>query len=171
MFVIGFAVAIKPFFGPAVKTPKAAHEGPVLLWLGPLTLGVTALVAALVSPLTHRFISSPMASAVAGEAEEVTISVIPHMGPALILSLVTILFGIVAYRMIDRLRAGMASLLSAIGWGPDRGFDQFITGAVRLSVAVTRLVQPGRLDIYMTVTILMIAAALIGWRSFMRATG
>ena len=105
MFVIGFAVAIKPFFGPAVKTPKAAHEGPALLWLGPLTLGVTALVAALVSPLTHRFISSPMASAVAGEAEEVTISVIPHMGPALILSLFTIAFGIIAYRMLDRLRA------------------------------------------------------------------
>ncbi|WP_417407875.1 putative monovalent cation/H+ antiporter subunit A [Hoeflea sp.] len=162
MFVIGFAVAIKPFFGPAVKTPKAAHEGPALLWLGPLTLGATALVAALVSPLTHRFISSPMASAVAGEAEEVTISVIPHMGPALILSLVTIVFGIVAYRMLDRLRAGMASLLAAIGWGPDRGFDQLISGLVRLSFGITRLVQPGRLDIYMTVTFLMIALALIG---------
>ena len=162
MFVIGFAVAIKPFFGPAVKTPKAAHEGPALLWLGPLTLGVTALVAALVSPFTHRFISSPMASAVAGAAEEVTISVIPHMGPALILSVVTIIFGIIAYRMLDRLRAGMASLLAAIGWGPDRGFDQFISGLVRLSVWLTRIIQPGRLDVYMTVTFLMIAAALIG---------
>jgi len=162
MFVIGFAVAIKPFFGPAVNTPKPAHEGPVLLWLGPLTLGIVALVSALVSPLTHRFISSPMASAIAGEAETVSISLIPHFGPALILSLVTIAFGIVAYRMLDRLRAGMAWLLSAIGWGPDRGFDQFITGLVRLSGAITRLVQPGRLDIYMTVTFLMIAAALLG---------
>ena len=162
MFVIGFAVALKPFLGPEVKTPKHAHEGPVLLWLGPLTLGIAALVSALISPVTHRFISSPMASAIAGKAEVVTISVIPHMGPALILSLVTIAFGVIAYRMLDRLRAGMAWLLSAIGWGPDRGFDQFISGAVRLSVAVTRFVQPGRLDIYMTVTFLMIAAALIG---------
>ena len=162
MFVIGFAVALKPFLGPEVKTPKHAHEGPVLLWLGPLTLGIAALVSALVSPVPHRFVSSPMASAIAGKTEVVTISVIPHMGPALILSLVTIAFGVIAYRMLDRLRAGMAWLLSAIGWGPDRGFDQFISGAVRLSVAVTRLVQPGRLDIYMTVTFLMIAAALIG---------
>ena len=162
MFVIGFAVALKPFLGPEVKTPKSAHEGPVLLWLGPLTLAIAALVAALVSPLTHRFISSPMASAVAGEAETVTISVIPHMGPALILSLVTIVFGIIAYRMLDTLRAAMASALAAIGWGPDRGFDQLIAGLVRMSVALTRFVQPGRLDIYMTVTFLMIAAALIG---------
>lgn len=162
MFVIGFAVAIKPFFGPVVKTPKAAHEGPVLLWLGPLTLGIAALVAALISPITHRFISSPMASAVAGKAETVSISIVPHMGPALILSLITIVFGIVAYRMLDRLRAGMSWLLSAIGWGPDHGFDQLISGLVRLSVAVTRFVQPGRLDVYMTVTFLMIAAALLG---------
>ncbi|WP_375588932.1 putative monovalent cation/H+ antiporter subunit A [Hoeflea alexandrii] len=160
MFVIGFAVALKPFLGPEVKTPKHAHEGPVLLWLGPLTLGVAALVAALISPLTHRFISSPMASAISGEAETVTISVIPHMGPALILSLVTIAFGIVAYRMLDRLRAGMASLLQTIGWGPDRGFDQFVSGIVRLSGAVTRIVQPGRLDFYMTATFVMIAIAL-----------
>ncbi|MDP3524977.1 MAG: DUF4040 domain-containing protein, partial [Hoeflea sp.] len=49
-----------------------------------------------------------------------------------------------------------------IGWGPDRGFDQLISGLVRLSMVITRFVQPGRLDIYMTVTFLMIAAALIG---------
>ncbi|WP_052161588.1 putative monovalent cation/H+ antiporter subunit A [Hoeflea sp. BAL378] len=162
MFVIGFAVAIKPFFGAKVETPQVPHEGPALLWLGPLLLGVTALVSAILSPLTHRFISSPMASAVAGQAETVSISVIPHMGPALILSLVTVAFGIVAYLMHDRLRAGIAWLLAAIGWGPDRGFDQLISGLVRLSVAVTRLVQPGRLDIYMTVTFLMVALALIG---------
>ena len=162
MFVIGFAVAIKPFLGPEVKTPRPAHEGPVLLWLGPLTLGVVAVLTALLSPLTHRFISSPMASAVAGREETISISLVPHLGAALVLSLITIVFGIIAYRMLDRLRAGMARMLTAIGWGPDRGFDQFIAALVRLSVSVTRIVQPGQLDVYMTVTFLMIAAALIG---------
>ena len=162
MFVIGFAVAIKPFFGPAVKTPKAAHEGPVLLWLGPLTLGIAALAGGILSPLTHAFISSPMASAVAGEAEQVSISIIPHFSAPLVLSLVTIVFGVLVYRMLDRARAAMARLLDIIGWGPDRGFDQLISGLVRLSVSLTRLIQPGRLDMYMTVTFLMIAAALIG---------
>ncbi|WP_422373266.1 putative monovalent cation/H+ antiporter subunit A [Hoeflea sp.] len=160
MFVIGFAVAIKPFLGPKVETPKPAHEGPVLLWLGPLTLSIVALAAALFSPLTHRFISSPMASAVAGETETVTISLIPHLGAALALSLVTVVFGVIVYRYLDSARAGMARTLTAIGWGPDRGFDQFISGIVRLSVVVTRVVQPGRLDVYMTATFLMIALAL-----------
>lgn len=160
MFVIGFAVAIKPFFGPKVETPKHAHEGPVLLWLGPLTLAAAAFVAAVLSPYTHQLISSPMASAVAGDSQTVTISLIPHLGPALTLSLITIVFGVIVYRMLDRARDAMARLLAAIGWGPDRGFDQVISGAVRLSVAVTRVVQPGRMDFYMTVTFIMIAIAL-----------
>jgi multicomponent Na+:H+ antiporter subunit A len=160
MFVIGFAVAIKPFFGPKVKTPKPAHEGPVLLWLGPLTLTVVALIAAILSPFTHQMISSPMASAVAGAPETVTISLIPHIGAALALSLVTVVFGVLVYLKLDQARAAVDRLLTAIGWGPDRGFDQFISGVVRLSVAVTRIVQPGRLDVYMTATFLMIAIAL-----------
>src|SRR5690606_9821994 len=83
VFVLGFAGALKPFLGPEVKTPKHAHEGPVLLWLGPLTLGLIALATALFAPLTHRFISSPMASAVAGRVESVSISLVPHVGAAL----------------------------------------------------------------------------------------
>lgn len=160
MFVIGFAVAIKPFFGPKVETPKHAHEGPALLWLGPLTLTIVALIAAILSPLTHQLISSPMASAVAGAPETVTISLIPHIGAALALSLVTVVFGVLVYLKLDQARAAIDRLLIAIGWGPDRGFDQFISGIVRLSIAVTRIVQPGKLDVYMTVTFVMIAIAL-----------
>lgn len=160
MFVIGFAVAIKPFFGPKVETPKHAHEGPVLLWLGPLTLTIVALIAAILSPFTHQMISSPMASAVAGTPETVTISLIPHIGAALALSLVTVVFGVLVYLKLDQARAAIDRVLIAIGWGPDRGFDQFISGIVRLSIAVTRIVQPGKLDVYMTVTFVMIAIAL-----------
>ena len=55
----------------------------------------------------------------------------------------------------------MASLLAAIGWGPDRGFDQSMRGLIRLSFALTRIVQNGRLDIYLTVTFIVVAAALL----------
>ncbi len=46
----------------------------------------------------------------------------------------------------------MAGGLEAIGWGPDRGFDQAMRGLLRLSFVVTRFIQNGRLDIYLTVT-------------------
>ena len=161
MFVIGFAVALKPFLGEKVETPKHAHEGPALLWLGPATLSLVALGAALFSETSHHFISSPMASAVAGEEVHVHISVVPHPGTAFYLSLATIAAGIVLYTMLGRIRAAMAGVLAAIGWGPDKGFDQFMRGLVRASSAVTRILQPGQMDIYMTAIMVLIGLALI----------
>ena len=39
----------------------------------------------------------------------------------------------------------------------DRGFDQVMRGLLRLSFAVTRVIQNGRLDIYLTVTFVVVA--------------
>jgi multicomponent Na+:H+ antiporter subunit A len=160
MLVIGFAVALKPFLGAATETPKHAHEGPVLLWLGPLTLAVTGCVAAIFSGVSHTYISEPMASAVAGTPVEIYISVVPHLSLALLLSVVTIALGIAVYLMLDRVRGVMAAVLAAIGWGPDRGFDQAIRGLIRLANGVTGIIQNGRLEIYVTVTFVMIALAI-----------
>jgi len=102
-----------------------------------------------------------MASAVAGQDLQVDISTMPHIGIPLLLSVLTIAFGIGTYLSLDQLRASMASVLKAIGWGPDRGFDQAIRGLLRLSFSVTKVVQSGRLDIYMTVTFIAVALTLL----------
>jgi multicomponent Na+:H+ antiporter subunit A len=161
MFAIGFAVAILPFFGPEKETPKHAHEGPLLLWLGPLVLAVAGVVLALFSAATHRLLSSPMASAIAGLPIEVKISLIPHIGLPLLLSALTVALGIVVLMKLDRARAMMAALLLAIGWGPDRGFDQAVRGLIHMSAALTRIVHNGRLDIYMTVSFVALALVLL----------
>ncbi|MEX3008063.1 putative monovalent cation/H+ antiporter subunit A [Hoeflea sp. TYP-13] len=161
MFVIGFAVALKPFLGERKAPNGHVHDGPILLWLGPAILAICSLVTALFSSVTHAFISSPMSTAVEGEPVSVHISIIPHIGMPLLLSLVTIAFGIVAYRNLARMREAMARLLAAIGWGPDKGFDQFIRGTVRISFHVTQIVQPGRLEFYMKTTFIVLAIAVL----------
>jgi len=161
MFAIAFAVALKPFLGPHVETPKNAHEGPPLMWIGPALLAVLGLLGGVFSGMAHRFVSTPMASAVAGEPRLVEISTIPHLGMPLLLSVVTVAFGVLVYMQLDRARAMMVRLLAAIGSGPDRGFDHVVSGLVRLSVAVTRIVQPGRLEIYITVTFILLALTLL----------
>ena len=60
-----------------------------------------------------------------------------------------------------RARQAVAGLLAATGWGPDRGFDQAMHGLLRGSFAVSRVVQNGRLEIYMAVTFIVIALALL----------
>ncbi|TRL36259.1 putative monovalent cation/H+ antiporter subunit A [Rhizobium straminoryzae] len=161
MFALAFAVGLKPFVGRPVETPKPAHERPLLLWLGPVALAALGLLAGLFSPVAHRFISSPMASAVQGEPVTVTISTVPHLGVPLLLSLLTVALGLLVYGQIDRLRGLMQQVVEAIGPGPDRGFDAALAGLVRLSVRITRLIQPGRLDLYMTATFLILAATLL----------
>ena len=163
MFVIGFAVALKPFLGAEVNTPKAAHEGPPLLWLGPVVLGLTAIVLALFSSTSHYFMSNPMSSAVWGEEVVVKISLIPHLGMPLYLSIITIIFGTICYKNLDRLRSAIDRFYNWFcgGWGPDKGFDQFIANIVRASFYLTSFIQRGKLETYMTITFAIIALCLL----------
>lgn len=132
-----------------------------MLWLGPLVLSVAGVATALFSVATHAAISTPMATAIRGFATPVSISLWPHLGLPLLLSLVTIALGIAVYRSMDRLREMIADALSAIGWGPDHGFDQMMTGLIRLSERVTSFVHSGRLDYYMGVTFAAVALTFL----------
>ena len=58
------------------------------------------------------------------------------------------------------MRARIATTLSTIGWGPDRGFDQLMRGLIAGAFRLTNFLQPGRLDYYMRVTFIVIIAAL-----------
>ncbi len=161
MFAIAFAVALKPFIGARVETPKHPHEAPPLLWLGPTVLAILGLASAMLSGFWHTYISSPMASAVSGKTVEISVSLVPHIGVPLALSALTVLIGVFVYWKLDRARFLMAVVLRRLGPGPDRGFDGLISGLVRLSHAVSRFLQPGRLEIYVTVTFLCLAAMLL----------
>jgi multicomponent Na+:H+ antiporter subunit A len=161
MFAIGFAVGLRPFIGQAQKTPKSAHEGPLLLWAGPLVLALGGFTAALFSPAMHALVSSPLASAIAGLPLEVHISTVPHLSLPLYLSILTVALGIAAYLFAASLRRIVGSALAAIGWGPDLGFDQAMRGLLHLSFGVAAIVQNGRLDIYMTTVFIVLAGALL----------
>jgi multicomponent Na+:H+ antiporter subunit A len=132
-----------------------------LLWLGPVTLALLGIASALFAPLWHVYISSPMASAVSGKGLQIAVSLTPHIGLPLALSIVTVLIGILVYWQLDRARFFMSIVLRMLGPGPDRGFDEFISGLVRLSHVVSRFLQPGRLEIYVAVTFLCLAAMLL----------
>lgn len=160
MFAIAFSIALRPFVGAVRHRSDHVHEGPFLLWLGPLVLAILGLGLAVVSPWTHGLLSSPMAGAVAGKPLQVTISTLPHLGLPLLLSGLTVALGIAIYRAQTALRSSVGSVLDTL-WGPDRGFDQAMRGLVRLSFKVTGAIQNGRLDFYMTVTFLCIALALL----------
>ncbi|WP_269581425.1 putative monovalent cation/H+ antiporter subunit A [Roseibium sp. Sym1] len=162
MLVIAAAVAIKPFLGPKVGTPKHAHEGPVLLFAGPVVLSVLGLGLALIAHTTGELFVGPTLSSLMGEPKSVELHLWPtKINAPLILSLVTIGLGIVLFTQIDRLRAIIASVLEVIGWGPDKGFDQFVAGTVSLSSRVTRVLQNGKMQTYMVLIFLFTGLAVL----------
>ncbi|NVK33169.1 MAG: putative monovalent cation/H+ antiporter subunit A [Rhodobacteraceae bacterium] len=162
MLVIAAAVALKPFIGAKVETPKHAHEGPVLLFAGPVVLSLTGLAAALFAHSTGEAFIGPMLSSLTGQAANVDLHLIPaHFGMPLLLSVVTVALGIFLYLNLDRLRATMASLLETIGWGPDKGFDQFISALVTFSAKITGMVQTGKMHTYMLVIFAIVAGAVL----------
>ena len=161
MFAVAFGVGLKPFIGPEIKTPKYAHDGPIELLLGPVVLAFAGLVAGLFWAATHFYFASPTAGSVAGEAITITTGVVPKLNAAFGLSILTIALGIVAYWKLELLRASMSRILAFIGWGPDRGFDQFVCGAISLAGALTTATQSGKFERYMTVTFILLAAALL----------
>ncbi len=159
MMVVGLTLAFTPFFGPRRQTPQPPHEGPALLWLGPVVLAVLSLGGGIFSSLLHTHFSSPMVSAVAGEARVVDISIIPHIGLPLGLSLLTMAIGFALFSSLHRLRTHLARLLDAMGPGPDRGFDHLLASLIKAAHRITNVIHGGRLDVYVTVTLIILACA------------
>jgi multicomponent Na+:H+ antiporter subunit A len=160
MFAIAAALMI-PFFARPGALPKTPHEAPPSLWLGPVVLAVTALAG---GPFLARAVAlfvQPMTAAVTGEAVTLELYLIPPgLKPPVILTLITVGLGLAAFAVFGRLRAGIAAALETVGWGPDRGFDQVMRGLVRGAFALTRVIQPGAMKSYVTVTFIAVAAAL-----------
>ncbi|NBN78503.1 putative monovalent cation/H+ antiporter subunit A [Microvirga tunisiensis] len=162
MLVIAAGVAVKPFFGPETHTPKHAHEGPVLLWAGPVALSLAGLAAALMANTTGALFIGPMLSSLKGVQTTVELVLIPpYISAPLILSIITVALGVVLFLQLDRLRGLIATILATIGWGPDRGFDQVVAAIVRVSAALTRVLQGGKMQTYMMLTFAMTGAALL----------
>ncbi|MEM6762240.1 MAG: putative monovalent cation/H+ antiporter subunit A [Pseudomonadota bacterium] len=161
MFAIAGAL-LKPFFAKPGELPKKPHEAPIALWLGPVVLAVIGLGSALLLADTLALIVFPMASAVAGETISLSIPLIPtSLKPPVILTLITVGAGVVVFLVYARLREGIEKLFTAIGWGPDRGFDQAMTGLLKGSFTLTRLFQPGNMRTYVAVVFTFVAIALL----------
>ncbi|MET1411054.1 putative monovalent cation/H+ antiporter subunit A [Roseibium sp. HPY-6] len=162
MLVIAAAVAIKPFFGPQVETSKHAHEGPVLLIAGPVMLSVIGIIMGLTAHTTGVLFVGPTLSSLLGEFTQLDLHLIPtKFNAPVILSFITVGLGIALFTQIDRLREMIAGVLRAIGWGPDKGFDQFISGIVSFAAWLTRLVQTGKMQTYMLLTFVFTAIAVL----------
>jgi multicomponent Na+:H+ antiporter subunit A len=152
--VAGLLAGVLPFRGD-VASVKEAHEPAWPLWLPPLVLAASGLVAGIV-PSTLDGPLSTAATAVAGVSVEVSLSLWHGVTPALLLSVLTLAavgFGFVVQETL-RTRT----------WTPPYGTEGVYNAVLSALDAVSRTIAPAlhSASLRTYVTVIVVTLALIG---------
>ena len=154
-------LTLRPFFGN-VTDYKPHHKTPFSLWLGPVLLGIIALLLGLFSSshFVNDLLVSPAVSSVTGETVHTHLSLWHGATPMLALSAVTLTLGAILYLAHARLRPAVTNLDAAVSHvGPGRWYDWGLNGLLQFADWLTRHVQNGYLRsylLYVIVTFLLL---------------
>jgi multicomponent Na+:H+ antiporter subunit A len=158
---VAIAVALRPFLGPLVSTPREPREGAFAMLLGPTLLAAAGIGLGWTSVWFTGALAWPAAVAVAGHPLALRAPAGIALGPGLLLSLITWVLAGILYWRLDGMRNALTRATHRIGWTFERGFDQALFGLVRFAAVVSRVWQHGRLELYLVVVFAMFAVALL----------
>lgn len=155
-------VTIRPFFGAPRATPKAPHEAPVSMWLGPALLAAAGLVIGLSPAIVARPIVAAASSAILNAPVEVDLALWHGFNLALGMTVASVLLGIALYRGWVLVRRTTPLIERVLGFWPSDTYRYILDGINRLSRTVTRVLQSGYLRQYMFV-ILLATVGFVGY--------
>ncbi len=150
---VALLVGYRPFFGPFREPPRAAHDPPRALWLGPLLLALLGVVLGLAPGPLGEGIIAPAAGAVLGQPAPVYLALWHGFNPALALSAASLLFGLAFFLAWEQLRRALSHGEPLARWGPAAGYRAAVAVLLRSASAVTRLLQNGYLRTYLMMTL------------------
>ena len=157
MVAVAAKVALRPFVGQRLETPKSPREAPPAMWVGPLALGGLGLFFGLVPPIIGQNLIQPAVVAVLGEPHAVKLALWHGLNVPLLLSILTLFLGIVFYWQRHTVRDTLAWAETRLPVRGDPAYDKFMDGIAALCAWQTRILQGGSLTRYL----LIIFAALI----------
>ena len=151
LLVIAVLVAWKPFVGRTVSAPKAAHEAPLSMLLGPAVLALLGVALGFAPWLFGDALLMPAAAAVIGERYDFTLYLWHGLTPALGLSALTVALGAVLAWRWRSVHDALRDRYDGSRFGPLAVYERFADGIVPFAQAFTRRVQPDDLRIQLTV--------------------
>ena len=158
---VALIVMIRPFLGEAVPLPKAPHEAPIAMLLGPVVLGLGGIVAGVLPDWLGHDVLVPAASSILQAQVESHLTLALDFTSLLLwLSALTWLLAILIFRQADRIRTLLRRFDNAVGWTADNVFDAAMFGLIRFAGAVTRALHHGRLELYLVLVFAVLAVAL-----------
>ncbi len=162
MVAVAAIVGVRPFIGGRTRAGTATGEPALALWLGPVVLASLALVAGVVPALVDQPLVSAAVTAIRSEPTTVALGLWHGVNTALLLSVATVLTGVMAYRGRERIRVLAPPLDVLTQLGPTALFAAGLRLLVRVAEWQTRLLQHGYLRGYV-LSILAVATALTGF--------
>ncbi len=153
MLVIVVLVAWRPFAGRTVEAPKAAHEAPLSLLIGPLTIAGLGLAFGVRPDLLQDGLMRPAAAAVLGAPYAFDLYLWHGLTLALGLSVLTVLLGVVLTATWPRLHPALVARFGDLTWGPAAGYFALLKGLVAAAYAQTKFLQSDDLRHHLTVIV------------------
>lgn len=149
-------VAIKPFFGEVLETPKQPHEAPFAMLVGPAVLSLLALIFGVVPFVPAGLLLDAGISSVHGAAVESALALWHGVNVPLMLSVASLVIGSLLFINWRRLQPNLHAINTAGSRvGPEAGYFRFMLGITQVADWQTRLLQNGVLGIYLLILVLV----------------
>ncbi|MBK1734351.1 Na(+)/H(+) antiporter subunit A [Halorhodospira abdelmalekii] len=163
-------VAVRPFYGERIETPKQPHDPPYGMLAGPAVLGVLGLLCGLAPGVPDALLISATASSLAGEPISANLALWHGINLPLLLSLFALAAGALLYHNWERVRGWMGRADALYARGPEAGYERLMQGMMWCADWQTRLLQNGYLRHYITTTVLTFVV-LVGYTLITRFDG
>jgi multicomponent Na+:H+ antiporter subunit A len=162
-------VAIKPFWGRVIPTPKHPHEAPFSLWIGPAVLAALGVVCGLVPSRIAGPLVRPAVGTVSGAWEPVQLALWHGINLPLLLSALSVVAGLALFVLWAPLRRATRGLEAAFEYGPTRWYQAGLDDLNAVARGQTRLLQSGYLRFYV-MTVIVTTTALVAYAYTSRGT-
>jgi multicomponent Na+:H+ antiporter subunit A len=144
-------VAIRPFFGKKLPTPKPPHEASPWLWLSPAVLAALGVVFGLLPSMVQDSLLRAAVQAIAREPVTLDLALWHGFNLPLALSVVSIACGLAIYGGLNPVLYVLSRLQINSPWGPRHWYSLILAGLNMLARRQTELLQSGYLRYYLLI--------------------
>ena len=142
MVPIVVLVAWRPFAGREPRAPKAAHEAPVSMWIGPAVLATLGLGFGLAPDVLAQALLVPAAAGLVGAPVDFYLKLWHGVNAALLLSIATILLGAFLVLVWRPLHDALRTRFADVRVGPAGIYDALVLrGIPTVAKGLTKRVQ------------------------------
>lgn len=160
--LVAALLAIKPWFGQALPTPKPAHDPGWQMLVGPAVLATLGLIFGLLPMLPDQYLLNAAATAVYGQPISGYLALWHGINLPLMLSLGSLVLGLLLFRFWQPWRKLTAVVETLSKAGPEAGYNKLMAALVSFAAWQTRVLQNGYLRNYLLTTMATVVL-LVGW--------